>query len=149
VPSVRSRRQSSLHHRIALSARVEPFKKGFRFVRKARGGRRFKVNLFALHRTRHYLHRAAAVVAPAASLDLAQATLAGRKKRCMPAKQPRGGKRIIILARCVQHHFDHAFHVSVRRYQRPDIHAKPARNRRTHLLGVQTLAFDFAAFDHI
>jgi hypothetical protein len=42
-----------------------------------------------------------------------------------------------------------AFDVTVRRLQRADVNSKPARDRRANLIGVELLAFDFAALHRV
>ena len=53
------------------------------------------------------------------------------------------------MTRRVEHHLDNALDPAVRLSQTGGIQAKTARDRRTDLLGVQLLAFDFARLDDI
>jgi hypothetical protein len=53
------------------------------------------------------------------------------------------------VARCIEHHFDDAFHVSVHGFETPGIHAEPPCYRGTNLIRVQVLSLDFAAFDYV
>ena len=86
------------------------------------------MHVLAVRRTRDNLHGPCAVVAPTAGFDLAQTTAAGGKKRCLPAKKPGCRDRPVILPGGVQHHFHHAFHVAIRRFERANVHAQPAGN---------------------
>ena len=49
----------------------------------------------------------------------------------------------------VQHHFNDAFHVPIRRLNAAGIHAEAAGNRGADLAGIQFFALDFAALDDV
>ena len=53
------------------------------------------------------------------------------------------------MTRRVEHHLDNTLDLAVRLSRTGGIQAKTARDRRTDLLGVQLLAFDFARLDDI
>ena len=53
------------------------------------------------------------------------------------------------MSRGVQHHFNDAFDVPIRRVNAAGIHAEAARNRGANLAGIQSLALDFAALDDV
>ena len=67
----------------------------------------------------------------------------------MPAEEALRGQRLVVVLRRVQHHLDDAFDVTVRRLQPADIDSEPTRDRRADLVGVQLLAFDLAALQHV
>ncbi len=145
-PQVRERR---FHHRVPVRVGVKPPEKRSGFFMEPPGRRCFEVDLLAVQWTRDHLHRAGAVVAPTACLDLAQSAVAGREQRCLPAEHPARGERMIILTRCVQHHFHHALHAAVSRFERADVYSQLARDRRADLLGIQAFSFDLAALQHV
>jgi hypothetical protein len=62
-----------------------------------------------------------------------------------PAEQAIGSQRPVILARCVERHFDDAFDVAIGRREGADVEPQAAGYRRADLPGVELLAFDFAA----
>jgi len=80
-------------------------------------------------RTRDDLHRAGAVVTPGPCPDLGHATAPGGKQGRMPRKEPLVSERLLIVARRVEHHFNDALDIAVRRLKRADIHAETAGNR--------------------
>ena len=53
------------------------------------------------------------------------------------------------MPRGVQHHFNDAFDVAVRRLKAAYIHPEAARDRGAHLAGIQPFALDFAAFHDV
>jgi hypothetical protein len=53
------------------------------------------------------------------------------------------------MARRVEHHFNDTLHLAAGRLERADIHAKTARDRGAHLFGVQGLALNLAAVQHV
>ena len=53
------------------------------------------------------------------------------------------------MARGVEHHFDDALDIAVRRLEAADVHAQPPGDRRADLFGVELLAFDLAALENI
>ena len=67
----------------------------------------------------------------------------------MPPEEPLRRQRLVVVLRRVQHHLHDAFDVTVRRLQPADVDPEPARDRRAHLVGVQLLAFDLAALQHV
>lgn len=67
----------------------------------------------------------------------------------MPVEQPFRREGLLVALRRVEHHLDDAFHVTVRRLQSPDVDTKSTGDRRANLIGVELLAFDLAALDHI
>src|SRR5258708_33854492 len=67
----------------------------------------------------------------------------------MPLEQPLGGERLGIVTGCIQHHLDDAFDVAVGRLERAYINAEAAGDGGTDLFGVQPLALDLAAFQHV
>ena len=58
-------------------------------------------------------------------------------------------KRLVILARGVEHHFDDTFDVAVGGLERADIHPEPPGDRRSDLFGIELSPFDFAALEHV
>jgi hypothetical protein len=73
----------------------------------------------------------------------------GGEQRRVPAEEALHGQRLVVVLRRVQHHLHDAFDVTVCRSQPADIHPEPTRDRRADLIGVQLLAFDFAALQHV
>lgn len=67
----------------------------------------------------------------------------------MPSEQPFGAERLVVVPCGVQHHVDAALDVTVRGLEAADIQAEAARDRGTHVAGIQLFALDFAAFDDI
>src|SRR5579864_244225 len=95
------------------------------------------------------LHRAGAVVTPGPYPDLRHATAPGGKQRSMPRKEPRGCKRLVIVARGVEHHFDDAFDMAVCGLESAYIHAEAPGNRGSDLFRIQLFPLDLAALEHI
>ena len=87
--------------------------------------------------SRDNLHRAGAVITPGPYPDLPHAAASGGKQRRVPSKEPFGRERLIIVTGGVEHHLNDALDVPVCGLQRTDVHAEPARNRRSHLVGFQ------------
>ncbi|MDO8500214.1 MAG: hypothetical protein Q7S20_00040 [Gemmatimonadaceae bacterium] len=67
----------------------------------------------------------------------------------MPAEEALIRQRLLVPLRCVEHHLHDTLDVTVRWLQPADIDSKPARDGRAHLVGVQLLALDFAALQHV
>ena len=67
----------------------------------------------------------------------------------MPAEQPLFRQWLVIVACCVEHHLDDAFHVTVGRLQAADIHSQEARDRGTDSGRIEFLSFYSARFDDI
>src|SRR3546814_3785328 len=61
----------------------------------------------------------------------------------------RGGQRLGIVLRGVQHHFHDALDVAICFDQTADVHAETAGDGGAHLLPVQYLAFNLAGFDNV
>src|SRR5207249_11694720 len=64
----------------------------------------------------------------------------------MPLKEPFGGELLVIVARSVEHHLNHAVDIPVCGLECADIHTEAARNRGPNLFSSQLLSLDFAAF---
>ena len=62
----------------------------------------------------------------------------------MPAEEPLFRQRLRVALRRIKHHLDYALDIAVRRREPADIHAEAAGKRRSHLLAVENLAFNFA-----
>ena len=67
----------------------------------------------------------------------------------MPAEQPLFRQWLVIVPRCVEHHLDDAFHVTVGRLKAADIHSQATRNRGTDSRRIKFLPFYGARFDDI
>ena len=107
------------------------------------------MDVLTARRAGNDLHRAGAVVAPGAGPDLREPAATTRKQRRMPGTEPRGAERPIKAARGVEHHLDDALHVAIRGFERADVHAEAARDGGADLFGVQLLALDLAALEHV
>jgi hypothetical protein len=101
------------------------------------------------YRAGNDLHRSRAVVTPGSNFYLVHAAAPGGKKGGVPREQPFGGKRLVIVARRVEHHFDDAFDVAVSRLECTDVHPQAARYRGPHLFCVKLLALNLTAFDDV
>src|SRR5207244_36378 len=71
------------------------------------------------------------------------------KQGGVPCTQPFCSQWLVVVARSVKHHFDHALDMSVGRLQCTDIYAEATSNRGPDLFDIQLLALDFTALDHI
>ena len=67
----------------------------------------------------------------------------------MPAEETLRGQRLLVVLRRIEHHLDDALDVPVSRLQTADVDSEPTRDRRTNLVGIQLLAFDLAALEHV
>lgn len=67
----------------------------------------------------------------------------------MPAEQAVGGERLGIVLGGVEHHFDDALDVAIRRYQADDIHAQAAGDGGADLIAVEDFSLDLAGLQHI
>ena len=67
----------------------------------------------------------------------------------MPPEQPIRREGLTVVARCIEHHFDDAFYIAVRRLQARDINPQAAGDGRADLLSVELFTFDFAGLDHV
>jgi hypothetical protein len=76
-------------------------------------------------------------------------TPASGEQRRVPREEALCAQRLVVVLRRIEHHLDDAFHASIRGLQPADVDAKPARDGRAHLAGVEFLAFDLAAFQDV
>ena len=67
----------------------------------------------------------------------------------MPPEQPLRRQRLAVALCRVEHHLDDALDMAVGRLQPADVDAKLARDRRADLIGIQPVALDLAALDHV
>src|SRR5215813_1986494 len=89
------------------------------------------------------------IAPPRRSADAHQAAASGRKQCGVPAPQPVGREWTVIMLCRVEYHLNDAVDVPVGGLQSADLHAQPSRQRRSHLLQIETLAFDLAALHHV
>ena len=73
------------------------------------------------------MHRSSAVIAPGSGPDLRHATAADRKEEGVPREKAFRGKRLVVVACGIQHHFDDAFDMAVCGFEGSDVYAQPAR----------------------
>ena len=107
------------------------------------------MDLLLADRTRDDLHRAVAVIAPPADRYAPHAAAPCREQAGVPAEQPLFRQLLVIVPRCVEHHLDDAFHVTVGRRKAADIQAQAARDRGTDGRRIKVLSFYSARFDDI
>src|SRR5262245_28898713 len=67
----------------------------------------------------------------------------------MPSEEALGSQRQVVVLRRVEHHLHDTFDVTIRRFQGAYIHPELSSDRRTNLAGVEFLAFDLAALQHV
>ena len=65
----------------------------------------------------------------------------------MPSEQPFRRERLVVAPRCVEHHFDNAFHAAVHDVDTGYVQAETAGEGRADLFLLELLAFDGAALD--
>ncbi len=115
----------------------------------ARSGRRLEMHALLANRAGNDLHRPIAVVTPGSYSDFAHTAAPRGKKRRVPSMQPISGKRLVVVARRIEHHFDNPFDVPICGLERADIHPQSPGNGGSHLFGVELFTFDLAALEHI
>src|SRR5688572_27758882 len=67
----------------------------------------------------------------------------------MPAKQPLRRQRLVVALCGVEHHLDDAFNMTVSSLKPTDVETKPTSDGRADLIGIELLAFDLTALDHV
>ena len=59
-------------------------------------------------------------------------------------------QRLITIDACrVEHHFDHAFDMTIRRREPADVHAEATGERRARLIGIELLAFNLTRLEDV
>jgi hypothetical protein len=89
------------------------------------------MNLLFASWTRDDLHRAVAVIAPLADGCAPHPTAPRGKQASVPAEQRLFRQRLVIVSRCVEHHLDNVFHVTVGSLQAADIHSEATLDQGT------------------
>src|SRR5258708_30236394 len=97
-----------------------------------------------IDRSRHYLHRAHAVITPSPYPEPPHSARSCREQSDMPVEQSLDSERSVIATDGIERHFYNAVHSPIRWCKRSDVDPKPARNRRSHLFPVQSLSLDLA-----
>jgi hypothetical protein len=141
--------QSRLQDLVDIGVPVEPVEEGLRVPFEPRRWGCHEVDALPADGAGDDLHRPGAVVTPGADPDLPRPAAAGGKQGSVPREKPFGRERPIMVAGGVEHHLDDAFHVSVCRVERADLHAEAARDRRAYLLSLEPLPLDLAALDDV
>jgi len=67
----------------------------------------------------------------------------------MPAEQPFGGERLVVVLRGVEHHLDHTLDIPVGRGEGADVDAEASRDGGADLVLVQDLALDFGGLEDV
>src|SRR5271165_1737428 len=101
----------SLNYPVLFIRLIEPAKECTHLPRQLRGRWSFEVNPLPPKRPGDHLHRALGIVPPSAGPDLLHTAASCWKERCVPAVQPVGGERFVVLPCRVEHHLNHTFHV--------------------------------------
>ena len=142
-------RLSGLQHGVDGGGLVEPVEEHPHFAAQAGSRRCFEMDVLPAYRAGDYLHRAGPVVAPGAGRDPDQTAAARWKQGRMPAKQPFGRERLVIIACGVEHHFHHAFDSAVGGFESANVDAQAAGDGGADLCRVQLFAFDLSTLEHI
>src|SRR5437016_13611301 len=142
-------REAGFHDKIDVSVDVEPVEECIHALIDARCSRRLEVHALLANRAGNDLHRPIAVVSPRSYPNFAHTATPGGKKCRVPSKQSISGKRLVVVARRIEHHFDNAFDVAICRLERADIHSESSGNGGPHLFCVELFAFDIAALENI
>src|SRR5882724_3124577 len=104
-------REASFHDRINVSVGVEPVEECIHVLIDAWSSRRLEMHALLANWAGNDPHRPIAVVAPGSYHNFAHTAASGGKKCRVPSKQPVGGKRLVVVARRIERHFDNAFDV--------------------------------------
>ena len=141
-------RQRRLQHQVLLGRCVEPCEKGLHFGLNPVRGRSLVVHALAADRPRDNTHGATRIVAPGARPDPRHPAMAGREQGRLPCEQPPCSQGTIEVLGGIEHHFDDALHVAIRRLEATLFHPQTTRDRRADFVGVELFSLDLAAFDH-
>src|SRR5260370_6284898 len=142
-------REPCLYYPIALTVSIEPIEESPHLRVQSFRGWCFEVNTFFAHRPRDHLHWISAVISPGSDPNAPHAAASCREQGGMPREQPVRSKRLIVVTRGVQHHFNNSLHVPIHGFKAPNVYAETTRDRGTDLLCVQLFPLDFAAFEHV
>src|SRR6185437_6854344 len=141
-------RDCGLQKWVFLFFALEPRKKPSHFSIDAIRRRCFVMNPVAADWPRNNLHCSLAVIAPCTDPKFVATLADARKKMGVPLKQSFPCERLAKFLCCVQHHFDHAIHVTILVRPEPtDLQPKPSGQGRTDALWIERHAFDRARFD--
>src|SRR4051812_517922 len=142
--------ERSFENRIDVAGiAVKPVEKSLHLCIQSRCCWSFEVNSLATDGTGDDLHGTGRIIAPCSGGDLRHAAAPCWKERRMPCEQPVGSKGLLVVARRIEHHFDHAFDVSVGGLESTDVHAKAAGERGSNLLGIEFLTLNFAGLENV
>ena len=141
--------QPGLQHLVDISGPVEPVQEGGHLPFEARRGGCCEMDALLADGSGDNLHRASAVVPPGPCPDLPQAAAPRRKQGRVPREEPFGCEWLTVVAGGVEDHLDDSLDVPVRRLQRADVHAEPAGDRRSHLVGFELFPLDLTALEDV
>ena len=89
------------------------------------------------------------VVAPLTHENPGDSAVAVWEQRRVPAEKALHRQFRFMSLSCVEHHIDHAVHISVRRSQCPYVHTQSARDGRSNGIMVEYFALYFAGLEHV
>jgi hypothetical protein len=142
-------RKRSFQHGLRGRVAVEPFEEPAHLLFEPLGRRCFEAHSVASDGTGDHLHRCGAVVTPGADRDSMNAASSRREKGRVPADEALHRQRLVVVLCRVQHHLHDAFDVAIHWLQPADVDSEAPRDGRSDLIGVQLLALDFAALQHV